>query len=384
MGFGEAGRMTASHGRRPARDRSAVDIVALRAAPRAPGPRRPDRLPRARVRRPPPHDRPAATERRRHRLHARPAARRDGRAARAELLGARCQPPAGHSWTRDPAAQRQRRWLRARRLAARHRALGRRSRGGRGLPLWRLLGGARARVPVMAVAGYHARRAGRRRGREPRSGRSSTPASGCSSCTRPTSTVIRVAAPRAASRAARRRRRAWHGARCPRPSRPAGRLDDLGLAFIEDPVPAGPLAADRPSSPTQLAHAARGGRGCRRSGSASSTCRWRRRAAHRRHAPAAASTPSSAPPPSPRSAARRVMTHAFPDLHAHLAGSAAVEMVEMIPDAAGANPVGRLLARRQRIEDGQLRPLRRARPRRPARLGRRRRPRARRAISVEA
>jgi L-alanine-DL-glutamate epimerase-like enolase superfamily enzyme len=48
------------------------------------------------------------------------------------------------------------------------------------------------------------------------------------------------------------------------------------------------------------------------------------------------------------------MTHAFPDLQAHLAGSAAVEMVEMIPDAAGANPVGQLLARRQRIEDGQL------------------------------
>ena len=51
---------------------------------------------------------------------------------------------------------------------------------------------------------------------------------------------------------------------------------------------------------------------------------------------------------------RRVMTHAFPDLHAQLAGSAAVEMVEMIPDATGANPVGQLLARRQRIEDGYL------------------------------
>jgi L-alanine-DL-glutamate epimerase-like enolase superfamily enzyme len=48
------------------------------------------------------------------------------------------------------------------------------------------------------------------------------------------------------------------------------------------------------------------------------------------------------------------MTHAFPDLHAHLAGAAPVGMVEMIPDDAGVNPVGRLLARRQRIDAGLL------------------------------
>jgi hypothetical protein len=49
-----------------------------------------------------------------------------------------------------------------------------------------------------------------------------------------------------------------------------------------------------------------------------------------------------------------VMTHAFPDQHAHLAGAAAVRMVEAIPDAAGVNPVGALLARRQRIDAGEL------------------------------
>jgi L-alanine-DL-glutamate epimerase-like enolase superfamily enzyme len=48
-----------------------------------------------------------------------------------------------------------------------------------------------------------------------------------------------------------------------------------------------------------------------------------------------------------------VMTHAFPDQHAHLAGSRLVEVVEMIPDEA-VNPVGRLLARRQRVEAGEL------------------------------
>jgi L-alanine-DL-glutamate epimerase-like enolase superfamily enzyme len=51
---------------------------------------------------------------------------------------------------------------------------------------------------------------------------------------------------------------------------------------------------------------------------------------------------------------RAVMTHAFPDLHAHLAGDPAVGMVEMIPDATGVNPIGELLARRQRVVDGDL------------------------------
>jgi L-alanine-DL-glutamate epimerase-like enolase superfamily enzyme len=54
------------------------------------------------------------------------------------------------------------------------------------------------------------------------------------------------------------------------------------------------------------------------------------------------------------SRSRRVMTHAFPDLHAHLAGSPAVEAIEMIPDESGVNPIGRLLGRRQRIEAGEL------------------------------
>jgi L-alanine-DL-glutamate epimerase-like enolase superfamily enzyme len=48
-----------------------------------------------------------------------------------------------------------------------------------------------------------------------------------------------------------------------------------------------------------------------------------------------------------------VMTHSFPDQHGHLAGASAVGTVEMIPDEA-INPVGRLLARRQRIEAGEL------------------------------
>lgn len=49
------------------------------------------------------------------------------------------------------------------------------------------------------------------------------------------------------------------------------------------------------------------------------------------------------------------MTHAFPDLHGHLAGGlAAVEQVEMIPYSSGANPVDVLMARRQPVENGEL------------------------------
>jgi L-alanine-DL-glutamate epimerase-like enolase superfamily enzyme len=51
---------------------------------------------------------------------------------------------------------------------------------------------------------------------------------------------------------------------------------------------------------------------------------------------------------------RRVMTHAFPDLHAHLAGATPIDTVEMIPDESGVNPIGQLLQRRQRIEAGEL------------------------------
>jgi len=53
-------------------------------------------------------------------------------------------------------------------------------------------------------------------------------------------------------------------------------------------------------------------------------------------------------------AGRTVMTHAFPDLHGQLAGHPAVSNVEMIPDSAGVNPVGRLLARRAPIDGGEL------------------------------
>jgi L-alanine-DL-glutamate epimerase-like enolase superfamily enzyme len=52
---------------------------------------------------------------------------------------------------------------------------------------------------------------------------------------------------------------------------------------------------------------------------------------------------------------RAVMTHAFPDLHAQLAGGVSgIDLVEMIPYDSGANPVGELLVQRQQVEAGEM------------------------------
>jgi L-alanine-DL-glutamate epimerase-like enolase superfamily enzyme len=54
-------------------------------------------------------------------------------------------------------------------------------------------------------------------------------------------------------------------------------------------------------------------------------------------------------------AGRQVQTHAFPDLHAHLAGGRPeIGLVELIPYDSGGNPVAELALRRAPIEDGQL------------------------------
>lgn len=54
-------------------------------------------------------------------------------------------------------------------------------------------------------------------------------------------------------------------------------------------------------------------------------------------------------------AGHEVMTHAFPDFHGHLAGGKpSIETVEMIPYASGANPVDVLMAGRQAVDDGAL------------------------------
>ena len=108
----------------------------------------------------------------RDRLHARAAARRDGPAARGEASWARAWATAGAVVDALVAANvNAHRLALARGLAARDRARPTRRARREGRPLWRLLGGARARVPLMAVAGYTPRE----RGATP----SSTRSAGC-------------------------------------------------------------------------------------------------------------------------------------------------------------------------------------------------------------
>lgn len=221
-----------------------------------------------------------------------------------------------------------------------------------GLPLWRLLGGERKRVPLLAVGGYFLDRR----------------------------SVEDVEAELRSLVGAGYRHLKVHGtdprliARFQRAAGPdvafavdahmqwsdldeaveaCRALDDLGLAFIEDPFPPDRWRDTaelrrRIATPVAAGEDTLGVDELRRLAASvdvlrvdASTCGGF----------TAATTAAEAG----ASLRRRVMTHAFPDLHAHLAGGlAAVELVEIIPYESGANPVDRLMARRQQIADGEL------------------------------
>ncbi|HUQ23825.1 MAG TPA: enolase C-terminal domain-like protein [Gaiellaceae bacterium] len=221
-----------------------------------------------------------------------------------------------------------------------------------GLPLWRLLGGERERVPLLAVGGYFLDRR----------------------------SVEDVEAELRALVQLGYRHLKVHGtdpelvARFQRAAGPdiafavdahmqwsdvgealeaCRALDELGLAFVEDP-----FAPDRWRDTAELRRrivtpvaAGEDTLGvdelCRLAASVdvlrvdATTC--------------GGFTPAVSAVAAGAALGRRVMTHAFPDLHAHLAGALpAVELVEVIPYESGANPVDRLMARRQRIAAGEL------------------------------
>jgi L-alanine-DL-glutamate epimerase-like enolase superfamily enzyme len=219
-----------------------------------------------------------------------------------------------------------------------------------GRPLWRELGGSRARVPLMAVAGYHARERG------------------VDTVVDEVRTLIeigfRMIKLHTTDLAVIRRVRTACGDDVPLgvDVGMTGRtlddalerclpLDELELAFIEDPFPPDrwrltaelasrldtPVAAGEDAAgPAVLAELADIVGVLRVDPSASGGF---------------AAVLGAANAAADRGA--RVMTHAFPDQHGHLAGAAPVATVEMIVDET-INPVGRLLARRQPIEAGEL------------------------------
>jgi L-alanine-DL-glutamate epimerase-like enolase superfamily enzyme len=219
-----------------------------------------------------------------------------------------------------------------------------------GQPLWRLVGGARSRVPLMAVGGYHAVERGVDAVVAEIRGLIDAGFGRIKLHTAELSIVERVKAVCGDGiQLGVDLGMVWRT--LPEAVGPCTALDELELAFIEDPFP-----PDRWRLTGQLAG--------------------------RLHTPLAAGEDAAGPAalaeladvvgvlrvdPSASGgfaaildavavvAAREVtvMTHAFPDQHAHLAGAPAVGVVEMIPDHA-INPVGRLLARRQQVDAGEL------------------------------
>jgi L-alanine-DL-glutamate epimerase-like enolase superfamily enzyme len=219
-----------------------------------------------------------------------------------------------------------------------------------GLPLWRLLGGARERVPVMAVAGYHATERGVddvvdevRRLVDEGFGHVKLHAADPSIVA-----AVRAAAP--GIRLGVDVGMAWRSlAEAVSASRP---LDELGLAFIEDPFPPERWRltaelAGRLRTPLAAGEDAAGRALLLDLASVVAVLRVDATVSGGFAVALEAAAVADA-----RGAT--VMTHAFPDLHAHLAGAAAVGMIEMIPDAAGVNPVGLLLGRRQDVAGGEL------------------------------
>jgi len=220
-----------------------------------------------------------------------------------------------------------------------------------GLPLWKLLGAARSSVPVMAVAGYHSSTRGTDevvaevralvdRGIlhiKLHSSDLGVVTAVLSSLDSRVSVGVDMGM-------------AWRSLSEARAG--IGQFDDLGLAFIEDPFPPErwhltaelasqartPIAAGEDASSPELL-----------SDIASAVAVLRVDATVSGGFAAVLEVAQKA---SSRGVA--VMTHAFPDQHAHLAGHASIGLLEMIPDETGLNPVGQLLARRQTLEGGRL------------------------------
>jgi L-alanine-DL-glutamate epimerase-like enolase superfamily enzyme len=214
------------------------------------------------------------------------------------------------------------------------------------LPLWRLLGGARERVPLLAVAGYSGdvkdelRRLADAGFRCLKLHVEPAAVSGLKPLQRAAGVPLAVD---------------FHMAFASLPEalavcRP---LDELGLAFIEDPFPperwrlTAELAA-RLRTPVAAGEDALGLEALRDLMEAVAILRVDATAsggiATALDAVALAAV-----------SGRGVITHAFHDLHGDVGGGlAAVDLVETIPEESGANPVGRLLSRRHLVEGGEL------------------------------
>lgn len=220
------------------------------------------------------------------------------------------------------------------------------------LPLWRLLGGARDRVELLAVGGYFL---GERTLDDVEGEIRSLAEAGFRHIkVHATDPQLVARLKRAAGDSVRfsvDAHMAWRT--LPQALATCRALDDLGLAFLEDPFPpqAWRLTAElgaRLRTPLAAGEDAPGPEALRELAGAVSVLRVDATASGGIGAVAAVAAGAAA-------AGRSVMTHAFPDFHAHLGGGLpAIGSVEMIPYESGANPVDVLMARRQKVEAGEL------------------------------
>jgi L-alanine-DL-glutamate epimerase-like enolase superfamily enzyme len=221
---------------------------------------------------------------------------------------------------------------------------------GAGLPLSRLLGGARERAPLMAVAGYAALERGVEAVVDEVGALVDAGYAAIKLHTRDVATVeaVRTAAGdriRVAVDAGMAWRSPVEAALALRP------LDDLGLWFLEDPfaptdVRLYPDLARRLRTPLAAGEDASGPEALIGLAEVVDVLRVDGTASGGFAAALDAAVAGAA-------RGRTVMTHAFPDLHAQLVGHPAIGWVETIADA-GVNPVARLLARPQVVDSGAL------------------------------
>lgn len=227
-----------------------------------------------------------------------------------------------------------------------------------GLPLWRLLGGSRSCVPLLGVAGYFSEIRSRQ---DIEDEVRALVASGYQALKVP----IEGRDPRGDAKYVAQLQRAagksvafgvdthmaWNS--LPEALESVRLLDDLGLAFIEDPFPPDRWRLtqelqERLQTPIAVGEDALHLDELRNLIEAATILRVDATASGGIGVVLEAIALATA-------AGRGLMTHSFPELHGQIAGGmAAVELVEMLPYDAGANPVGELLYRRQQVVDGQL------------------------------
>jgi len=218
------------------------------------------------------------------------------------------------------------------------------------LPLWRLLGGAKPRVPILAVGGYFLEQRTVEDVEDELRGLAEQGYRHLKVHAHEPELVsrLRAAVPDGVDFSVDADM-CWRD--LDEASEACRRLEGLGLAFIEDPFPPDlphltRALAEAVETPIAAGEDAAGRAALLELAAAADVLRVDATASGGIDAAVAAAEAADGKP---------VMTHAFVELHGQLAGGLdAISLTETIPYDSGANPVDVLLAETQGVEDGQL------------------------------